>query len=50
MPTGGVSVENVADWLAAGAFAVGAGSDLCPAGARAVDIEARATKYVEAAR
>jgi 2-dehydro-3-deoxyphosphogluconate aldolase/(4S)-4-hydroxy-2-oxoglutarate aldolase len=30
MPTGGVSVENVADWFAAGAFAVGAGSSLCP--------------------
>ena len=50
MPTGGVSVENVADWLAAGAFAVGAGSDLCPTGASAVDIEARATEYVEASR
>jgi 2-dehydro-3-deoxyphosphogluconate aldolase/(4S)-4-hydroxy-2-oxoglutarate aldolase len=30
MPTGGVSVDNVGDWLAAGAFAVGAGSELCP--------------------
>jgi 2-dehydro-3-deoxyphosphogluconate aldolase/(4S)-4-hydroxy-2-oxoglutarate aldolase len=30
MPTGGVSVDNVADWFAAGAFAVGAGSSLCP--------------------
>ncbi|HEY42422.1 MAG TPA: bifunctional 4-hydroxy-2-oxoglutarate aldolase/2-dehydro-3-deoxy-phosphogluconate aldolase [Anaerolineae bacterium] len=30
MPTGGVSIENVADWFAAGAYAVGAGSDLCP--------------------
>jgi 2-dehydro-3-deoxyphosphogluconate aldolase/(4S)-4-hydroxy-2-oxoglutarate aldolase len=30
MPTGGVSVDNVADWFAAGAFAVGAGSALCP--------------------
>ena len=30
MPTGGVSVENLAEWFAAGAFAVGAGSELCP--------------------
>jgi 2-dehydro-3-deoxyphosphogluconate aldolase/(4S)-4-hydroxy-2-oxoglutarate aldolase len=30
MPTGGVSRENVADWFAAGAIAVGAGSKLCP--------------------
>jgi 2-dehydro-3-deoxyphosphogluconate aldolase/(4S)-4-hydroxy-2-oxoglutarate aldolase len=30
MPTGGVSADNVGDWLAAGAFAVGAGSELCP--------------------
>lgn len=30
MPTGGVSQDNVSDWFAAGAFAVGAGSNLCP--------------------
>lgn len=30
MPTGGVEAANVADWFAAGAFAVGAGSNLCP--------------------
>lgn len=30
MPTGGVTQTNVADWFAAGAFVVGAGSDLCP--------------------
>jgi 2-dehydro-3-deoxyphosphogluconate aldolase/(4S)-4-hydroxy-2-oxoglutarate aldolase len=30
MPTGGVSDENLKDWFAAGAFAVGAGSKLCP--------------------
>ncbi len=30
MPTGGVSVENVKDWFAAGVIAVGAGSELCP--------------------
>ncbi len=30
VPTGGVSVENVADWFAAGALAVGAGGALAP--------------------
>jgi len=30
MPTGGVSDQNLKDWFAAGAFAVGAGSNLCP--------------------
>jgi 2-dehydro-3-deoxyphosphogluconate aldolase / (4S)-4-hydroxy-2-oxoglutarate aldolase len=29
MPTGGVSAGNLADWLDAGALAVGAGSELC---------------------
>ena len=28
MPTGGVSADNVGDWLSAGAIAVGAGSEL----------------------
>jgi 2-dehydro-3-deoxyphosphogluconate aldolase/(4S)-4-hydroxy-2-oxoglutarate aldolase len=37
MPTGGVSVDNVGDWLAAGAFAVGAGGELVSA----ADIRAR---------
>lgn len=30
MPTGGVTAENVGEWFAAGALAVGAGSELCP--------------------
>jgi 2-dehydro-3-deoxyphosphogluconate aldolase/(4S)-4-hydroxy-2-oxoglutarate aldolase len=30
MPTGGVSKENAGEWFAAGAVAVGAGSNLCP--------------------
>lgn len=30
MPTGGVSLDNIRDWLAAGAVAVAAGSELCP--------------------
>jgi 2-dehydro-3-deoxyphosphogluconate aldolase/(4S)-4-hydroxy-2-oxoglutarate aldolase len=32
MPTGGVSADNVGDWLATGAIAVGAGSELASAG------------------
>lgn len=31
VPTGGVSLENVEEWFAAGALAVGAGSSLAPA-------------------
>jgi 2-dehydro-3-deoxyphosphogluconate aldolase/(4S)-4-hydroxy-2-oxoglutarate aldolase len=30
MPTGGVQLDNLVEWFAAGAFAVGAGTDLCP--------------------
>jgi 2-dehydro-3-deoxyphosphogluconate aldolase/(4S)-4-hydroxy-2-oxoglutarate aldolase len=30
MPTGGVNLDNLKDWFAAGVFAVGAGSELCP--------------------
>jgi 2-dehydro-3-deoxyphosphogluconate aldolase / (4S)-4-hydroxy-2-oxoglutarate aldolase len=32
MPTGGVSADNVGDWMAAGAIAVGAGSELASVG------------------
>lgn len=38
MPTGGVSVDNVADWIKAGAVAVGAGGSLT-AGAKTGDYE-----------
>ncbi len=38
MPTGGVNVDNIKDWIAAGAVAVGAGSDLT-AGAKKGDFE-----------
>lgn len=31
VPTGGVDAGNVGDWLRAGAMAVGAGGELCPA-------------------
>jgi 2-dehydro-3-deoxyphosphogluconate aldolase/(4S)-4-hydroxy-2-oxoglutarate aldolase len=30
MPTGGVSISNIAEWFDAGALAIGAGSELCP--------------------
>lgn len=39
MPSGGVDVDNVAQWIAAGAVAVGAGSSLT-AGAKTGDYEA----------
>jgi 2-dehydro-3-deoxyphosphogluconate aldolase/(4S)-4-hydroxy-2-oxoglutarate aldolase len=29
MPTGGVTSDNLGEWLAAGAVAAGAGSELC---------------------
>jgi len=48
MPTGGVSLGNVKDWLAAGAYAVGTGSNLT-AGAKSGDFDAvtiEAQKFV----
>ena len=50
MPTGGIAEANLGEWLSAGAFAVGAGSDLCPPDADPETVEARARAYVEAAR
>jgi 2-dehydro-3-deoxyphosphogluconate aldolase/(4S)-4-hydroxy-2-oxoglutarate aldolase len=54
MPTGGVSADNVAEWLAAGAFAVGAGSELCPPAwakeGRFDAITERARAFVDAVR
>ena len=52
MPTGGVSVDNVAEWMAAGAVAVGVGSQLT-AGAKTGDYEKithAAKQFVEAVR
>ncbi len=52
MPTGGVSVENVAEWIAAGAVAVGAGSSLT-AGAKTGDyakVTSTARQFVDAVR
>ena len=52
MPTGGVNVDNVAEWIAAGAVAVGAGSQLT-AGAKTGDYEKitrTARQFVEAVK
>ncbi|MGN7978476.1 bifunctional 4-hydroxy-2-oxoglutarate aldolase/2-dehydro-3-deoxy-phosphogluconate aldolase [Microbacterium sp. 22195] len=52
MPTGGVKPENVADWFAAGAVAVGAGGDLANSASITAgdwaDLEARATRFAAA--
>jgi len=47
MPTGGVNLENIAQWFAAGAVAVGAGSALCP---RAWAEEGRFDEIVDRAK
>ena len=52
MPSGGVSPENIAEWFAAGAVAVGAGSNLCPTSlakeGRFAEITAIARTFVQA--
>ncbi|OXS54476.1 bifunctional 2-keto-4-hydroxyglutarate aldolase/2-keto-3-deoxy-6-phosphogluconate aldolase [Cohnella sp. CIP 111063] len=51
MPTGGVTLDNVGEWIAAGAVAVGIGSDLTNEAAKKGDpslIAARAAQYVQA--
>jgi Entner-Doudoroff aldolase len=53
VPTGGIAHDAVGDWLAAGAAAVGLGSDLVaarPTDADLAGIEARARVALEAAR
>jgi 2-dehydro-3-deoxyphosphogluconate aldolase/(4S)-4-hydroxy-2-oxoglutarate aldolase len=54
VPTGGVNAENLGEWLAAGAVAVGAGGELCPAKAMATGdwatITASAQQFSAAAR
>ena len=47
MPTGGVNIENIKEWFDAGAFAVGAGSALCPS---AWALEGRFTEMTERAQ
>jgi 2-dehydro-3-deoxyphosphogluconate aldolase/(4S)-4-hydroxy-2-oxoglutarate aldolase len=53
VPTGGVNAGNLAEWLAAGAVAVGAGSDLCSTSALATGdwdtITATARQFAAAA-
>ncbi|HMJ34305.1 MAG TPA: bifunctional 4-hydroxy-2-oxoglutarate aldolase/2-dehydro-3-deoxy-phosphogluconate aldolase [Baekduia sp.] len=52
VPTGGVTPENLGDWLAAGALAVGAGGAMCPQDAiregRFEELRERAAGFVRA--
>lgn len=53
VPTGGVSIDNIPDWFAAGALAVGAGSALAPAslaGRARGEVVENARRFVEAVR
>ena len=53
VPTGGVSLENVADWFAAGALAVGAGGALAPSSLEGRDrgeVVETARRFAEAVR
>ncbi len=53
VPTGGVSLANIADWFAAGAFAVGAGGALAPsslAGHDRDDVVENARLFAETVR
>jgi 2-dehydro-3-deoxyphosphogluconate aldolase/(4S)-4-hydroxy-2-oxoglutarate aldolase len=54
MPTGGVSALNVGEWFAAGVFAVGAGSELCPPAlakaGRFTEITQMAADFVQAVK
>ncbi|WP_338554447.1 bifunctional 2-keto-4-hydroxyglutarate aldolase/2-keto-3-deoxy-6-phosphogluconate aldolase [Paenibacillus sp. KS-LC4] len=53
MPTGGVSLDNLGEWVKAGAVAVGIGSDLTKEAVKVGDyslIEAKARAYIEAYR
>lgn len=53
IPTGGVSADNVPDWFAAGALAVGAGSALAPpslTGRDRAEVVENARRFAEAVR
>jgi 2-dehydro-3-deoxyphosphogluconate aldolase / (4S)-4-hydroxy-2-oxoglutarate aldolase len=53
VPTGGVSLENTADWFAAGAFAIGAGGALAPPSLQSRDrdeVVENARRFAEAVR
>ncbi|MBG6238654.1 2-dehydro-3-deoxyphosphogluconate aldolase/(4S)-4-hydroxy-2-oxoglutarate aldolase [Mycetocola sp. CAN_C7] len=47
MPTGGVTPENIDEWFAAGAIAVGAGGDLCSTAALATGDWAEITRRAQ---
>ena len=47
MPTGGVTPENIGEWFAAGAIAVGAGGDLCSSSALATGDWAEITRRAQ---
>jgi 2-dehydro-3-deoxyphosphogluconate aldolase/(4S)-4-hydroxy-2-oxoglutarate aldolase len=52
MPTGGVNINNIADWFGSGVIAVGAGSELCPPNlaieGRFEEITKRAVEFLSA--
>ncbi|MCX6550408.1 MAG: bifunctional 4-hydroxy-2-oxoglutarate aldolase/2-dehydro-3-deoxy-phosphogluconate aldolase [Acidobacteria bacterium] len=54
MPTGGVSIENAGDWIAAGAVAIGVGTAMVDAksiaAGRYQEITERASRFVDAVR
>jgi 2-dehydro-3-deoxyphosphogluconate aldolase/(4S)-4-hydroxy-2-oxoglutarate aldolase len=53
VPTGGVSLENIVDWFAAGAFAVGAGGALAPSSIESRDrgeVVENARRFAKAVR
>jgi 2-dehydro-3-deoxyphosphogluconate aldolase/(4S)-4-hydroxy-2-oxoglutarate aldolase len=54
VPTGGVDASDISAWFAAGAMAIGAGSELCPRSlmdrGRWDEIARRAERFVEAVR
>jgi 2-dehydro-3-deoxyphosphogluconate aldolase / (4S)-4-hydroxy-2-oxoglutarate aldolase len=53
VPTGGVALDNIADWFAAGALAVGAGSALAPSSLEGRDrgeVVENARRFAEAVR
>lgn len=53
MPTGGVNVDNLADWIKGGAFAVGIGSDLTKEAVATGDmthVRRQAERYMKAYR
>jgi 2-dehydro-3-deoxyphosphogluconate aldolase / (4S)-4-hydroxy-2-oxoglutarate aldolase len=50
VPTGGVSLKNAADFIKAGAAALGVGADLCDIKAQSAVITERAKRFVEIVR